>query len=379
MLRKILFYAFLVVQYSWMAGQEAGTRADTVSLIFIGDIMGHDSQILAARNNETGEYDYNDVFSYIREEISDADIAIANLEVTLAGPPYTGYPRFSSPAALASACLNAGINCLVTANNHSADRETAGIISTIQKLDSIGVLHTGTFVSRAARDSLYPLMIREKGLTIALLNYTYGTNSIRVREPAIVNMLDKDLITADIRRAKGKNPDLVILFLHWGSEYESVPSRTQTDLADHFFSEGADLIIGSHPHVIQKMEWSKPDSSGKERFLVYSLGNFVSNQRKTRTDGGAMVRVTVVKQDGSWKINEAGYFLTWVYTPAGVNGREFFILPGSKFEKMPEFFSNPADFEQMKAFLKDSRTLLYNQNVNVHEYVFRDNAWGLYW
>ncbi|MBW6500271.1 MAG: CapA family protein [Bacteroidales bacterium] len=379
MLRKIFFYAFLVVQCPWMAGQETGARADTVSLIFIGDIMGHDSQIRAARNNETGEYDYNEVFSYIREEISDADIAVANLEVTLAGPPYTGYPRFSSPAALASACLNAGINCLVTANNHSADRETEGIISTIQKLDSIGVLHTGTFISKAARNTLHPLMIKEKGLTIALLNYTYGTNGIRVREPAIVNMLDIDLIIRDIKIAKSKNPDLVILFLHWGTEYESVPSRTQTDLADHFFSEGADLIIGSHPHVLQKMEWSKPDSSGKERFLVYSLGNFVSNQRKIRTDGGAMVRLTVIKQDGSWKISEAGYFLTWVYTPDDANGRKFFILPGSKYEKMPEFFNNPADFDQMKAFLKDSRTLLYNQNINVPEYVFRDDAWELYW
>jgi poly-gamma-glutamate synthesis protein (capsule biosynthesis protein) len=362
-----------------MAGQEAGTQADTVSLIFIGDIMGHDSQILSARNDETGEYDYNDVFSYIREEILDADIAIANLEVTLAGPPYTGYPRFSSPVALASACLNAGINCLVTANNHSADRGTEGILRTIQKLDSIGVLHTGTFVSRAARDTLYPLMIRKKGLNIALLNYTYGTNGISVREPAIVNMLDKELITRDIKRAKSKKPDLIILLLHWGTEYESVPTLIQTELADHFFSVGADLIIGSHPHVLQKMEWSKPDSSGKERFLVYSLGNFVSNQRNSRTDGGAMVSVSVVKQNGSCKISKAGYFLTWVHTPYVGNERKFFILPGSKFEKMPEFFSNPADYEQMKAFLKDSRTLLYNQNVNVPEYIFRDNAWELYW
>ncbi len=138
------------------------TDQDKISLLFIGDIMGHDEQIWSAENRETHEYNYDDVFQYIKPLISAADISIANFEVTLGGPPYMGYPQFSSPATLAVACKNAGIDCLVTANNHAADRGKNGIINTINRLDSLGIPHTGTFLSQASRDSLTPLMIKEK-------------------------------------------------------------------------------------------------------------------------------------------------------------------------------------------------------------------------
>ncbi len=378
MTRKSFILVFLILLPVRAINQETVKEADPVSILFIGDIMGHDTQIRSAYNSKTGSYDYNSVFSYIKNEISEADITVANLEVTLAGPPYTGYPRFSSPAALASACLNAGIDCLVTANNHAADRDTQGIIRTIHTLDSIGILHTGTFRNEADRNTRNPLMINRGGLTIALLSYTYGTNGIRVREPAIVNMIDKTIIAKDINRAKSREPDLVVLFLHWGTEYESTPSQEQSDLAEYLFSHGADLIIGSHPHVLQRMVWTKGDSEGKERFLVYSLGNFVSNQRKFRTDGGAMVRVNLTRQNDRWTIRDAGFYLTWVYSPFEGDGRGFYILPCSKFEKIPEFFSNPADYDQMRAFAKDSRSLLYNENLNIPEYLYEDNAWRLY-
>ncbi|NMB50945.1 MAG: CapA family protein, partial [Bacteroidales bacterium] len=178
-----------------LLGQGSTSTEQKISLLFIGDIMGHDTQIWSAENRETKQYDYNDVFDHIRSEISEADLSFANLEVTLAGPPYKGYPQFSSPAALAVACKNAGIDCLVTANNHSVDRGLDGINRTIMRLDSIGISHTGTFVNRAAKDSLQPLILTRNGISVALLNYTYGTNGIRIPEPAIVNMLNKDLIT----------------------------------------------------------------------------------------------------------------------------------------------------------------------------------------
>ncbi len=150
----------------------------------------------SAENRESKTYDYNEVFRYIKPVISEADIAIANFEVTLAGPPYKGYPQFSSPAALAAACRNAGIDYLVTANNHSADRGKNGITGTINRLDSIGIPHTGTFLNKASRDTLQPLLITKNGISLALLNYTYGTNGIKVPDPVIVNMLNKNLITS---------------------------------------------------------------------------------------------------------------------------------------------------------------------------------------
>ena len=138
-------------------------------------------------------------------------------------------------------------------------------------------------------------MFKKNGISIALLNYTYGTNGINVPEPVIVNMLEKNVITADIKKAKSANPDITILFLHWGTEYDTVPSKIQTDLAEYFFSLGVDLIIGSHPHVLQKMVWAKNANGGKDGIVVYSMGNFVSNQRKPKTDGGAIVRIEFTK------------------------------------------------------------------------------------
>ena len=204
--------------------------------------------------------------------ISEADISIANFEVTLAGPPYTGYPQFSSPVDIAVACRNAGIDYLVTANNHAADRGKKGITGTINRLDSVGIPHTGTFLNSACRDSLSPLMIYKNRTSIALLNYTFSTNGIIVPEPVIVNMLDKELITKDVNKAKDKKADIIILFLHWGTEYDTIPSRSQTDLAKYFQSIGVDLVIGSHPHVLQKMTLTKNEVSGNENVIVYSLG-----------------------------------------------------------------------------------------------------------
>jgi poly-gamma-glutamate capsule biosynthesis protein CapA/YwtB (metallophosphatase superfamily) len=358
-----------------LLGQGSTSTEQKISLLFIGDIMGHDTQIWSAENRETKQYDYNDVFDHIRSEISEADLSFANLEVTLAGPPYKGYPQFSSPAALAVACKNAGIDCLVTANNHSVDRGLDGINRTIMRLDSIGISHTGTFVNRAAKDSLQPLILTKNGISVALLNYTYGTNGIRVPEPAIVNMLNKDLITNDIEKAKLKKPDILVLLLHWGTEYDTVPSPEQSALADYFFSKGVDLIIGSHPHVLQKMVWSRDEETNKDKILVYSLGNFVSNQRKPKTDGGAMVRIEILKQGDSFRITEAGYYLIWVYTPVVNDRTKFYILPCSKFEDNPGFFSKAAEFEQMKKFITDSRRLLREQNIGINEYFFSEGRW----
>ena len=360
-----------------LPGQGSGTSEQKISLVFMGDIMGHDSQISAAENSESKTYDYNNVFRYLKPILSGADFAAANLEVTLAGPQYKGYPRFSSPAALAVACRDAGIDCLVTANNHSADHGNAGITGTINRLDSIGILHTGTFLSKSSRDTLQPLVIVKNGISIALLSYTYGTNGIRVPAPEIVNMLNINLIAGDIEKAKNMNPDIIVLFLHWGTEYDTVPSKDQLDMAEYFFSKGIDIIIGSHPHVLQKMIWYRDNGGLKNKAVVYSLGNFISNQRRPKTDGGSMVRIELTKNDSSVTITDAGYYLTWVYTPVENSKRRFYILPCSEFENKPGFFANPDDYKMMLKFINESRTLLYKQNTGFKEYLFNSTEWLL--
>jgi poly-gamma-glutamate capsule biosynthesis protein CapA/YwtB (metallophosphatase superfamily) len=375
MLKKISTVLLLIVNSFIISAQIEETLSDTISLLFSGDIMGHNDQIVSALNSESNTWDYDDVFQYIKSEISEADISFANLEVTLAGPPYKGYPLFSSPASLAAACKNAGFDVLVTANNHAADRGKKGILGTVSRLDSLGILHTGTFTGPEARDSLYPMIIEKKGFTIALLNYTYGINGLTVPPPAIVNQLDKQGVAADIDIARGRNADVIILFLHWGTEYDTIPSKEQTGLADYFFSLGADLIIGSHPHVIQRMEWTKGDTVAPGRIVAYSLGNFVSNQDKIRTDGGAMIRIEMVRRADSLHISDAGYYLTWVYKPVENNWKKYYVLPCSKYEIDPDFFREPDDYRKMKLFITNSRTLLFNQDNNIKELIFSDGNW----
>ena len=376
-LRSVLFLFLCFSVFFSAKSQSQLSTDDKFSMLFIGDIMGHDEQIWSAENRETHLYNYDDVFKYIKPVISEADIAIANFEVTLDGQPYMGYPQFSSPADLAVACKNAGIEYLVNANNHAADRRKKGIINTINKLDSIGIPHTGTFLNSSCRDSLTPLMIHKNGTSIALLNYTFSTNGIKVPEPVIVNMLDKEIITNDVNKAKNKKADIIILFLHWGTEYDTIPSKIQTDLAEYFQSIGVDMVIGSHPHVLQKMLLTKNITTGNEDVVVYSLGNFVSNQRKPKTDGGSMVRVELTKNGDKYRISNAGYYLTWVYTPIEKYRKKFFILPCSEFENKPDFFDKPDAFLHMKKFIGDSRELLNKQNINVKEYIFNGTSWLL--
>jgi poly-gamma-glutamate synthesis protein (capsule biosynthesis protein) len=367
LLRLAVFSLATMITLLMPAQQPCDSTGNTLKLLFIGDIMGHDTQIAAALDATTGSYDYTSVFRYISPVIEGHDMAIANLEVTLAGPPYKGYPQFSSPAALASAAKGAGINFMVTANNHSVDRGLDGIRKTIFRLDSLGIPHTGTYLSMEDRDSLVPAIINEKGYRIALLNYTYGTNGIRVPSPAVVDLIDKELMADDLTRARASGIDGIVVFIHWGTEYDTLPGKNQTELAAWLMENGADLVIGSHPHVLQPMLLDKSDGDAGDKLVVYSLGNFISNQRKRMTDGGAMVSVTIEKTETGLKITDAEYILTWVYTPIENGRRRFYILPAAAHEEDQEIPADKESKEMMKLFIDDSRRLLGNYNSGVTE------------
>jgi len=311
----ILTVVLCLFQYTLFA-QSSTT---SVSFTFIGDVMGHDTQIRSAYQEKTNDFDYNSVFQYLKPHMNAADFTIANLEVTLGIKPYKGYPRFSSPAALASGLQNAGVDVLVTANNHSCDRGKAGIVTTLDLLDSLEIQHTGTF-RNAQEKELTPLLILEKeNIRVAILNYTYGTNGLPIPSPTIVNLIDESKIEEDIIRAKKSYVDKIIVFMHWGLEYQHNPSEAQQRLYQFCIEKGADIIIGSHPHVLQRIE--KHENS----FVAYSLGNFVSNQRKRYTDGGTMLHFKITKSgDKSW-VENANYQLTWVYTPNEKGRKEFYI------------------------------------------------------
>jgi len=365
---KLTIISILITLSFWSTAQtQSDSISNELSLLFIGDIMGHGPQITSAYNKTTKSYDYNSVFKYIKPQIELADITTANLEVTLAGPPYKGYPQFSSPDPLAIACKNAGIDVLVTSNNHSCDRGDKGIVRTLNVLDSIKLLHTGTFKDSNDRLLNNPLIIEQNCIRIAILNYTYGTNGLENHKPTIVNRLEKDVIKKDIAYAKTLNIDKIIVVTHWGPEYKPQPSTAQINMGEFIFEAGADIIIGSHPHVLQKMIWEK------DKAIVYSLGNFVSNQRARTKDGGGMFKITFEKVHGLTQIKNTGYYLTWVYTPMENGKKKYYILPAAWYENNPSFFDSSESYNKMKLFLKDSRNLYDNYNVNVPEIKPKDD------
>lgn len=310
--------------------QSGGRDSSTLSLLFAGDMMGHGPQIQAARIDSNGTYNYDTCFYLIRPYIQQADLAIANLEVTLAGPPYSGYPHFSSPDAYPAALKKAGFSVLVTANNHAADRGGDGIRRTLSVLDSLGILHTGTFTDSARRDSLYPLLITVKGFRLALLNYSYGTNGLPVPAPTIVNLIDTLQMLRDLQIAQLLQPDMIISFMHWGNEYERFPSVQQKKIAHFLFRHGCDLVIGSHPHVIQPAEEDFPDSSDSAhlQLVIYSLGNAISNQRDRYKNGGIFFSVTLHKQDSLTTIKNFAYLPVWVYLKRSPGAKSaYYMVP----------------------------------------------------
>jgi poly-gamma-glutamate capsule biosynthesis protein CapA/YwtB (metallophosphatase superfamily) len=365
-LQMKIFTTLLFALFSFSVTQAQDTTR--LSLLFLGDIMQHDSQINDAYDPATGKHDYKPCFQYVKPYTQPVDVAIGNLELTLAGPPHKGYPQFSAPDELLSALKDMGMDVLVTANNHCVDRGKQGLERTVQMLDSFNILHTGTFVDTREREKLTPLIVEKNGFRLALLNYTYGTNGLPVYKPNIVNVLDTAVMRSDLQRARSMRPDMIIVFTHWGSEYQSLPSVGQRKLTEFCFRNGASIVIGAHPHVIQPMEWNKREN----RLIAYSLGNFVSGQRKRYTDGGAMIRmelekITLPDNTSATRIDTAGYILQWVHRTVDQE-KNYYVYPIPTIESnIRKYVRDAASVEAFHTFVSDSRALLNTHNRSVAE------------
>jgi len=220
--------------------------------------------------------------------------------------------------------------------------------------------HTGTFVDSTHRANTYPLFLEKNGIKISLLNYTYGTNGIQVTKPNIVNYIDTAVIASDIIKAKAQQPDVIITFFHWGDEYQRLPNKAQKDVAEFCFKRGVKLVIGSHPHVIQPMEWRKDN----DQLVVYSLGNFVSGQSSRYKNGGAMLHVELQRSDSVTTISKAEYELQYVYHDAH---KRYHIIPVQQYESDTTLIAEAASRASMRQFASDSRKLLGEKNMNIGE------------
>ncbi len=292
----------------------------TISLSVIGDIMCHNTQYNDAYEN--GIYDFSYVFDDIREELSNSDFAVGNLETTFAGSSrgYSSYPQFNTPESLAFAIKNSGIDLVSTANNHSLDTGYSGIESTINFLDQAGLMHTGTYNSPESQNQT--IIADIKGLRVAFLSFTYGTNGIAIPKGKeyCINLIDDNFIIDRLNLAKQEKTDIICVFMHWGEEYELSPNSEQTRLANLLFDNGVNIILGSHPHVLQKME------NSEKGFVIYSLGNFVSGQVKENTRDSIILNLTVTKKGtGEVIVNSAKYTPIYTYK-SGASKKQYKVL-----------------------------------------------------
>ncbi|MFV0536493.1 MAG: CapA family protein [Dysgonomonas sp.] len=352
---KYIFLLILFVFTSLFYAQE-----QKVSFLFAGDAMQHKAQLDVAKT-KVG-YDYSAYFKYVEDEIKKADVAVVNLEVTLPGKQFSGYPSFGSPDEYAFALKDAGFDVFLTANNHILDKGKRGFERTLMMLDSMKVKHTGVFLNQEKRELYYPLMMIKNGIRIAMLNYTYGTNQGHVLTPPnIVNYIDRKQMLKDIAAAKQMKADIIIANIHWGVEYVLKHNKEQKSLADFLVQNGVRLVIGGHPHVVQPIDIQKKDNS-IENIVVYSMGNLISAMKPVNTTGGMMVKIDVSKdENGKINIDSCDYSLVWVNKlMKDKNTFSFFeLLPVSDFnneegkEKLGE-----AAFLKMQTFAANAKAAI---------------------
>ncbi|MBR1883301.1 MAG: CapA family protein [Muribaculaceae bacterium] len=333
---------------------------NTVNLTFVGDAMQHTPQLVAART-ATGNYDYSPCFRYVEDDIRWADYAVVNLECPLGGAPYTGYPAFSAPDSYAAQLYKSGFDLFLTANNHCLDRRDKGLRRTISVLDSLGIPHVGTYVNANARHRQVPFITTIKGVRFAFLCYTYGTNGIPVQGDVVVDLIDRNVIARDLEAARAAGAQVLCACLHWGIEYQLQPVESQRSLADWLVEQGVDLIIGGHPHVVEPMEMRHSKTYDKDVLLVYSLGNFISNQRDIDCRGGAMVKVSVTMLGGKPRVHDARYKLFFVQKPT-YRGENYVLIP----ENRPELVRADSRGEFTR-FMQRTHSLVTSRNVGVSQ------------
>lgn len=332
-----------------------------IKISAVGDIMVHQTQ-LRAQIQKDSTYRFNNNFTYLIPYFNQVDIAIGNLETTFAGEDkgYSTYPRFNTPDQLAEALAQSGFDILATANNHLYDRGGEAMLRTIDIVEKNKVDVIGTRKDTLTKNYL----IKEiKGVKIGFTAYTYETpkyngrktiNGIGVAKEyeALINSFDYDALDTDLEQIKQTIESMkkdgatcIVFVIHWGNEYELKPDKHQKYIARQLNSYGVDIVFGSHPHVVQPVEFIKNEENGKLTFVAYSMGNFISNQRfeslqNYHTEDGVMFTVSLQKQsvDDTLKITNVAYEPLWVHRYYENSKPHYEIVPADSALITPENF-----------------------------------------
>ena len=342
----------------------------------VGDFLMHMPVINAAWNDKLNRYDFASQLTEIKPFLSEPDLTIANLETRLAGKEnngYSGYPLFNCPEQLAYDLKEVGVDVVTTANNHSLDRGFNGLVKTLDNLQTAGLLTVGNYRTPEER---VPLLLDVNSIKTGILNYTESVNGIPVppgKEYAI-DFADPHIIAQDIAEMRELGADVIIVYLHFGVEYQRHPSQQQRELVDKIFAAGADIIFGDHVHVIQPMEKKKITFQGKEKevFVIYSLGNFISNQRWQYSDSGVIVNVVLQKdvETNETIIKKVDYIPTWVHTYQENGKMRYRVVAVEKaikdYEQQKDKTISPNDYRRLKEVWQETTTHLTDQEQEIY-------------
>lgn len=328
-------------------------NTDTLTVRFMGDVMMHSNQITNARRGAS-DYDFSSYFSLIEDKIREADLAVANMEFTLAGEPYSGYPCFSAPDILADYLADCGFDIFLAANNHIFDKGTKGAERTVgiyrRMADERGLMFTGLAGNEEELNRNNPLIFRRKGIKLALLNFTYGTNmGLGSHWPRTNYLSSKQQIISALSEAEEEDADITVALPHWGTEYVLTHSSGQEETAEWLADNGADIIIGTHPHVIQDFQTLPVCGmdGAKKVPVAYSLGNAVSNMSAKNTQLELMATLKVVREgNGDIRMLPLEFTYLWCSRPGGYND-SYTVIPVADFVGRRHEWENGWDYDRM--------------------------------
>ncbi len=324
-----------------------------LTITFVGDIMVHDTQYISARTTD-GDYDFKPWFQYVKEQFQSADLMVGNLETTLTDQTnYSGYPVFRTPAQLATALKDAGFDIVGTANNHSLDNRLYGVETTLALLKSVGIASTGTY---RHDEPVQPLVVEKDGFKLGFIASTYGTNGFTAppEYSHIINLNDVALYQQQIEQLDAAEVDAIIAIVHWGSEYQRQANEAQIEFANQLTALGVDIIIGSHPHVIQPDGWL--EVNGQRCYVAYSLGNFVSAQYWRYSDTGLALSLTLQKSANQpLRITEIEYDPFWVDRHDENGNSSFAVIPLRDAPQLARLSTK--DQQKMQEALADFKSL----------------------
>lgn len=272
-----------------------------LSFYAVGDNLIHKEIIDYAEINES-HYDFTPIYQNLKKDIKNADLSFINQESIIGGDDlgFTGYPSFNTPSDMAGNLADLGFDIVTASNNHSLDRGTEGIENTLKYWEEYedDLLFTGVFNSQKERDEIPTIEVDD--LSFAVLSYTYGTNGIEAEHPYLLNYFDKDLITEDVKKAEDMS-DFIIVSAHWGDEHSLSPNEMQKDYAQLFADLEVDLVVGTHSHTIQPIEWVKGEN-GNETLVIYSLGNFLASTTSDINLLGGSLNLDFIQENDEYSI-----------------------------------------------------------------------------